>query len=374
MLFHVFGLLFNRSNRGGQNLNPVNNLCHSTNRVEQIRVTEEIDIGTLSFLDKLLFQKKTLAQSHHEYLNTQSNAVQDISFASHENMYPQWWTPPVMSRSDESGIKSFHDGSSPHFTGGWPGGIVDTTAFGVYKEENGLKFYEQLYSDVALEAYQDHNQQVSLAGFLYKYLFAPPNAAVLLHLENEGCDVMVEGPLIVIEYRDLRLVWDVNEHIFATQITEDSAIVSTTSMYYEYVTDFNDYLLARRLEVIPGTFSNGDCYETVIETFYTDYAANCGPPSIGTRSENDEEPLMAEQDMSLHPNPVNDQLQVRIPVSMEQASVLRVLDLNGSIIMERRLAPGQEQYSLNVRDLPNGMYLISVNQGSARFTSKFVKQ
>ena len=80
------------------------------------------------------------------------------------------------------------------------------------------------------------------------------------------------------------------------------------------------------------------------------------------------------RELALYPNPVRDQLFVNLGTPSAERAKLTVMDLNGRRIMDMQLEPGNQIISLDVRDLPAGMYLLHMTEeGKASARGKFIK-
>jgi hypothetical protein len=51
---------------------------------------------------------------------------------------------------------------------------------------------------------------------------------------------------------------------------------------------------------------------------------------------------------------------------------LKITDANGTVVMEEKVTRNLQQ--VNISKLPNGVYMLKVNNGGSTLTSKFVKQ
>jgi hypothetical protein len=91
---------------------------------EKIAIANEVNLNTLNIIDKLKFKEKTLRQNYNVYFNLNGHQTVDAYFVSHENMFPKWYTPPLMIRTDEDGIKSYFSGNNPIMKDGWTGGLI----------------------------------------------------------------------------------------------------------------------------------------------------------------------------------------------------------------------------------------------------------
>lgn len=73
---------------------------------------------------------------------------------------------------------------------------------------------------------------------------------------------------------------------------------------------------------------------------------------------------------ALHPNPTREQMY--ITYEGEQATVARILDVNGRLVMTVTLRKGTN--ALNVQDLTSGVYYLNVQEAHVTRTQRFVKQ
>jgi hypothetical protein len=57
----------------------------------------------------------------------------------------------------------------------------------------------------------------------------------------------------------------------------------------------------------------------------------------------------------------------------EQAAQLQVLDLNGRLLAQYAVSPGQASYELPLTELPAGLYFLRVHSGEALEVVRFEK-
>ena len=78
----------------------------------------------------------------------------------------------------------------------------------------------------------------------------------------------------------------------------------------------------------------------------------------------------------LMPVPVKDYLRINFEVPTIQQVQLAVYDLTGRLLTQSTFeaAKGSNESSLNVADLPNGMYLLSLQTADQTVSERFVKQ
>jgi hypothetical protein len=359
--------------QSSSSLQNITNICYDEEYTERIRVTGELNSSTLTILDKLKFINKKYEQKHHEYLNASGYATHDRAFMAHENMFPKWYSPPMLIRNDESGITSYFSTTNEYLPDGWTGGVFSETEHGAYISdgETGHKYYQEDYSTLANHYYVAHDTLVKSIGFLYQFVFKSPDAMDLIQMGNEGYQTSTVGDIITAQNESTILLWDLGQMAFVTQLIEGNRAVKTTKSYFTYYEAYDDYLLSKTITVVPETFENGDCYETVSETIYTDYSSGCNDSSALIKS--NEESSNTVSGLSLHPNPASNSLIIQIPLR-DRPSDIKLSDLSGKVIVQRRIQANSTQYELNISNLPMGIYIVKMQQGGEIFSSKFIKQ
>jgi hypothetical protein len=73
---------------------------------------------------------------------------------------------------------------------------------------------------------------------------------------------------------------------------------------------------------------------------------------------------------SVYPNPANDKITVVIDEASE--SVVTIRDTKGSVVYEAALFNDNSVYEINVSDLQNGMYFISITTTDEIKTTSFI--
>ncbi|MEM8888605.1 MAG: T9SS type A sorting domain-containing protein, partial [Bacteroidota bacterium] len=75
----------------------------------------------------------------------------------------------------------------------------------------------------------------------------------------------------------------------------------------------------------------------------------------------------------LHPNPTKDRLTIRFNGSQTQEKIpYRLMDMRGKVLMEGKLDP-QKLGFIQLEDLPEGTYLLSIKQGFSTIEKRVVK-
>ncbi len=80
-----------------------------------------------------------------------------------------------------------------------------------------------------------------------------------------------------------------------------------------------------------------------------------------------------EEGIKLYPNPSKDFIHIEIPEFGKGYIYLKINDVMGKILSESELKAGQKNYSIDIKNLPEGTYFLNAEQGEKRFVKKFVK-
>jgi hypothetical protein len=85
--------------------------------------------------------------------------------------------------------------------------------------------------------------------------------------------------------------------------------------------------------------------------------------------------LAKEGEVKVFPNPAKDELNLQYSFEGEGIIALLISDLTGRVVQEQNLAVSSSVSSLNIKDLPEGMYLLELfdQKGNSKKT-KFIKQ
>ena len=80
--------------------------------------------------------------------------------------------------------------------------------------------------------------------------------------------------------------------------------------------------------------------------------------------------------MTAQPNPVKDQLQIRVSAAQVADMQLTVYDMIGNVVAETpvHVSIGANNYTQDVASFAAGVYTIALHNGSSKATSRFVKQ
>lgn len=357
----------------------IDNLCHDETYQEWITLSDGADPNSLTMAEKIMFKNKKLVKAHHEYFNAAAFATHDVHLKSYENMFPKWYTPASTVRSDETGVRSFFANANKYLTDGWVGGVRQNRheSMGRYEIDllTGAKYLHNEHSEVGMRYYRGWHETVSSQGFLPRYTFSYPTAAQLSEVYSLGYEVERIANLIKVRSDSFLYVWDTEAKIFVEQELDGTTVLETKKTYYSYNEELQMDLIHLEKTITPKVFSNGDCYDLHQSKIYSNYSTDCIQEEVVfNNSESDEvleQPEQFNQKLNIYPNPTTDQVSIQIPNSADN-SVLKVLNLAGSIMLERKVS--SKQMNINLKDWPKGIYLISVQQGNEVYNAKLVKQ
>lgn len=81
-------------------------------------------------------------------------------------------------------------------------------------------------------------------------------------------------------------------------------------------------------------------------------------------------------DLKLHPNPVTDEVKFYLRAEKEETAAVYIHDMNGRTLIQQRLklqaSTGETLFRIRVDRLPEGNYVLEVQQGGQKTSGKFV--
>jgi len=345
------------------------NICYTETYAQKIRVVTDLDLETLTFLDKLKFKDRVYVRSQHEYLDAESNFVHDAMFESHENMFPKWYSHPYLIRTGAMGTKSYFNGKNEYLLDGWEGGHFSKTDHGEYVADSkeGGGYFVQEHSPMSQAAYDEVNKRVTEFGMLYKYVWRQPSAALLSQMQQAGYSVTSTNGEIKVANPDIEFTWNFPAKTTTQVYLEDGTVVRTIHTIYAHDVAIGNHLKTKEIVVIPSVFENGDCYEAIHTTVYSNYSTLCSISETALVAVQGNEPA----GILIFPNPASDFLEVRLPCRECENVTITITDLKGSTMKVRRFESFAGQIA--VGDLPPGMYILNATDEQGEHIVKFVK-
>jgi hypothetical protein len=149
---------------------------------------------------------------------------------------------------------------------------------------------------------------------------------------------------------------------------------STTNELIIYNTPTTGSIYYLRVNGYNSAFSTTQCYNLLVQTSGTNFTSSRG------REENGKiEPLELIEEMeplTVYPNPVMDVLNIRFLAEQKAEFDLSVTDALGKRVKMQKVNynKGENFTSIETLDLPNGVYLVKLTNGSENYTQKIVIQ
>ena len=84
------------------------------------------------------------------------------------------------------------------------------------------------------------------------------------------------------------------------------------------------------------------------------------------------ESFINDNQISIFPNPVKDKLNIDIK-NFEGAVSVRVLDINGKVVLAEKIEVVQNNYQLNLNFLPTGIYVLKLQGENLNYSNKIIK-
>jgi len=86
---------------------------------------------------------------------------------------------------------------------------------------------------------------------------------------------------------------------------------------------------------------------------------------------------ISNSSIKVYPNPTSSLLSIHLPkVEFETGSIISIFDFSGRLILTKKFNPSDIEnsiISLNVKDVPQGMYSCVIQSENKIFSTKFTK-
>jgi hypothetical protein len=381
MIFIIF-VLFLTFNSQGQKQNfdsdqrypDIKNLCFDISYKEIIKVNKNINVSTLTTLDKLTFKEKTFTQQHHRFMSSTDSPIHEIRYRSWYNVFPKWYTVASVIRTDETGTTSYFTTKNKYLRNDWFLDLDPKSYYGYYgtgEIGGGYNFYVLPHTQISLTSWTQEKEIIEEVGYLTFYRYSYPTTKVLQEFIRQGFAVTTNTRYITVSNSEIRITWHLNEHIIIKELLTNNTVTQTTITKYKYYEKFGQYLISEERQTTPETFENGDCYEVLTITTYADFDDKCNANAsvVDIRSKND-----VVSTLEVVPNPAHDQVTIKLPISTDEYSSIEIVDQMGRVVTGTNVASGLNAITMDINTLLPGIYFVKVKQGTQSFNSKFVKQ
>ena len=119
------------------------------------------------------------------------------------------------------------------------------------------------------------------------------------------------------------------------------------------------------------SFASGNLIITKKDASTSSFSLN----SVGFLNFNDvvtDLPLQLKSVINTYPNPAQDLLHIEIQLLKNQSAQLEIINLVGKVLVHTILSNSTN--TVSIAELPNGMYLCRVQNGTESTTTKLIKQ
>jgi len=120
-------------------------------------------------------------------------------------------------------------------------------------------------------------------------------------------------------------------------------------------------------------YANGTIAASCQKSYTIGVGYTCAPCSPGGTRMSSFENEETTTSLSVSPNPATDHLNVQIPTDLG-INKLKVINLNGQIVMEKDINSDTNELELNVNSLPNAMYILRLEGTGKPQMTKFIKE
>jgi hypothetical protein len=275
--------------------------------------------------------------------------VSDMSIISDENYYGAWYDyNDVIFRSNSSGTQILRDCQ-----------LGDCVSSPSRNYANYSAYYNQ------------NNLLAQQQGFLSGgFLFQVPSESELLNLSADGVIVQQTNNGIKIQNTEHTTTFDLAKKVMIIEFEEDSSnVMISTQRHYTYDPNFGLDVLSAVITIEEGPLmpSSQACIKKMSRTDYVFQAPN----QADIVSRNSEK--RGEFNFSVSPNPIEGQ---HATLSFEGYNkhdlIISVHNLRGQEITIRQIEP-QDSYQLYFdANLPNGVYVIRVQQKDRVLVRKII--
>lgn len=87
------------------------------------------------------------------------------------------------------------------------------------------------------------------------------------------------------------------------------------------------------------------------------------------------DPFLYSDAFRLYPNPANDQLIIESLLEPDEPVILRIMNSLGQVIYQKQeITPDQDRFSVNIRNFPAGLYLVTMESSGMTYREKLIIQ
>ena len=197
----------------------------------------------------------------------------------------------------------------------------------------------------------------------------------LIRFENTGSasaiNVVVKDVIDTTKFDIATLFITDSSHDMVTRINGNTVEFIFENINLPFDDATNDGHIAFKIRTLP-SLQVGDSFDNDAEIYFDfnfPIVTNNAVTNIQNALSNDS--FNRSGDILAYPNPVKDVLNLKLEASIE---AVEVLDLSGRLLKRVALIGTQDQYTLDIKSLPSGLYVVKVQSDAGEFIQKVMKE
>jgi len=342
----------------------IDKICYQEKTTELVSFEHDIDVSKFKIQDKILSRKKSITQNINKYFDQDLSVVLDYQYLKSESYFPPYYTPPYLIRKSKEGMKSFFKNDNSIY--GWPGANENSKQLGFYHDKRkDERYFHKPFEKASASMFKTENQVAQSYGFLYDLIFRPPSEEVLRQFDS-SFSITSSSDFVIVKNEDMELTWDFVSQKFIQSFFSEGILTKTITIFYEYNSQFEEYIIKERVTMIKKYFSTGDCYNQIQIKEHSNYSIKCSSVSRESQKEND--PLLT--DLSVYPNPANETVNIEQDSNTFSSCLIEIKNTSGQVLVARKM--NTHRLTINIADWPKGVYLITSSNAKTNST-KFIK-
>ena len=315
------------------------------------------DIKTIP-TNELVYHKPFIVKEHHSlFLDNQGGVIHQIDhFVDTE--YPSWMEMPTKTIISDFGVYKYNrlgqEIVSLKYDGVISNKLIKSKIYDVPDfNDFELNFeVKKFISDNNMSALFErfiHNKDFARVDFTNGYIFIDSNNS--LHIKNANNELVLNVENLYIS----KIYYDENNN-------EDYRVENTYKINLE-----NNLIPNEAVEVYKNKTSNNINYDKIEFVSYSNYKM----------FKNELIDPIKEPNINLYPNPVIDELNIKLSSSKFLNSDklnIEITDVEGKIILNKQLINVSDFVKLNVDHLESGIYLIQLTNDVSIEKIRFIKK
>ncbi len=209
----------------------------------------------------------------------------------------------------------------------------------------------------------------------------------LTAFELELCSAVTLNPPVIVENKVLPMQSGANSTVTAAFLKATDANNTATQLTFHVLNQLPNGELKRNGVVLKAgdTFTQADIDNGLVAYFdfgssglqSFNFAVTDGEGGVAGGTfvfqfpTSEKEPLLSLP-FTVMPNPASESVLISFPEALDSEAQVQLLDASGRMVQTAQTAAGATNMSMNVSNLPNGMYILTIQDANAIGTKKIV--